>query len=449
MLFRKIEALIEAHLKSDTNKILLIDGSRQVGKTYIIRYVGRKLFENFIELNMVEDSLGDRLFAEVRTVEDFYLQVSMLAGNKMKQRENTLIFIDEIQAYPHLLTLLKFLAQDGKFTFIASGSLLGVTLSQTTSIPMGSIRKVRMFPLDFEEFLYANGLNEFAVSAIHKKFENEESLDEQMHNKLMDLFRKYLLVGGLPDAVNSYLNDHNIQLVREIQSEIHDYYAADASKYDEEKKLKIRRIYDLIPSNMENKKKRVIAQSIENKKGKTFSDYSDEFDYLISAGIALNVQAISNPVFPLIESTGKNLLKLYLNDVGILTGILYGNNIRAVLDDEKSINLGSVYESVVASELLAHGCKLFYYDNRSKGEADFIIDDYSSLSAVPIEVKSGKDYTVHSALNTFVQNEDYHIKKAFVLSNERTVKHKGKITYLPIYYIMFFRNTPDAEDMKF
>ena len=449
MLFRKIEALIEAHLKSDTNKILLIDGARQVGKTYIIRYVGRKLFENFIELNMVEDSLGDRLFAEVRTVEDFYLQVSMLAGNKMKQRENTLIFIDEIQAYPHLLTLLKFLAQDGKFTFIVSGSLLGVTLSQTTSIPMGSIRKVRMFPLDFEEFLYANGLNEFAVSAIHKKFENEESLDEQMHNKLMDLFRKYLLVGGLPDAVNSYLNDHNIQLVREIQSEIHDYYAADASKYDEEKKLKIRRIYDLIPSNMENKKKRVIAQSIENKKGKTFSDYSDEFDYLISAGIALNVQAISNPVFPLIESTGKNLLKLYLNDVGILTGILYGNNIRAVLDDEKSINLGSVYESVVASELLAHGCKLFYYDNRSKGEADFIIDDYSSLSAVPIEVKSGKDYTVHSALNTFVQNEDYHIKKAFVLSNERTVKHKGKITYLPIYYIMFFRNTPDAEDMKF
>ena len=449
MLFRKIEALIEAHLKSDTNKILLIDGARQVGKTYIIRYVGRKLFENFIELNMVEDSLGDRLFAEVRTVEDFYLQVSMLAGSKMKQRENTLIFIDEIQAYPHLLTLLKFLAQDGKFTFIASGSLLGVTLSQTTSIPMGSIRKVRMFPLDFEEFLYANGLNEFAVSAIHKKFENEESLDEQMHNKMMDLFRKYLLVGGLPDAVNSYLNDHNIQLVREIQSEIHDYYAADASKYDEEKKLKIRRIYDLIPSNMENKKKRVIAQSIENKKGKTFSDYSDEFDYLISAGIALNVQAISNPVFPLIESTGKNLLKLYLNDVGILTGILYGNNIRAVLDDEKSINLGSVYESVVASELLAHGCKLFYYDNRSKGEADFIIDDYSSLSAVPIEVKSGKDYTVHSALNTFVQNEDYHIKKAFVLSNERTVKHKGKITYLPIYYIMFFRNTPDAEDMKF
>ena len=177
---------------------------------------------------------------------------------------------------------------------------------------------------------------------------------------------------------------------------------------------------------------------IENKKGKTFGDYVDEFEYLISAGIALNVQAISNPSFPLIESSGKNLLKLYLNDVGILTGILYGNNIRAVLDDEKSINLGSVYETVVASELIAHGYKLFYYDNRSRGEVDYLIDDYDSLSAVPIEVKSGKDYTVHSALNTFVQNEDYNVKKAFVISNERAVLQKGKITYIPIYYIMFF-----------
>ena len=450
MLYRKMEALIEAHLTSDSQKILLIDGARQVGKTYLIRYVGQKLFENFIEINLVEDSLGDRLFAETRTVEDLYLQISMLAGERMKQKENTLIFLDEIQAYPHLLTLLKFLSQDGKFTFIASGSLLGVTLSQTTSIPMGSIRKVRMFPLDFEEFLYANGMSRMAVSAMRKKFEKREALDEATHNKMMDFFRKYLLVGGLPDAVNSYLSDHNIQLVREIQREIHDYYAADASKYDEEKKLKIRRIYDLIPSNMENKKKRVVAKRIEGKKGKRFGDYQDEFDYLVSAGIALNVRAISTPVFPLLESSGKNLLKLYLNDVGILTGLLYGNNIRAVLSDQTSVNLGSVYESVVASELIAHGYQLFYYDNRTKGEVDYLIDDYESLSAVPIEVKSGKDYTVHSALNTFVQNEDYHIKKAFVVSNERKVTTQGKVTYLPIYDIMFFQNAPsDEKDLYF
>jgi len=437
---RQILSKLEQWKNSLHRKPLILRGARQVGKTYIIRYVGNKLFENFIEINMIEDSISDRLFANVKSVSDFYIQASMLAGDKMDKKENTLIFIDEIQEYPHLLTLLKFLQQDGRFTFIASGSLLGVTLSQTSSIPMGSIRKVRMFPLDFEEFLYANGMNEIAISALNDKFNKEESLDEAMHNKIMDLFKKYLLVGGLPDAVNSFVTEQNIRKVRDIQNEIREYYAADASKYDEEHRLKIRRIYDMIPSNMENKKKRVVVQNIENKRGKTFSDYEDEFDYLISAGIALDVQAISTPVFPLIESSGKNLLKLYLNDVGLLSGVLYGNNITAVLNDERSINLGSVYETVVASELLAHGHKLFYYDNRNKGEVDYLIDDYNLLSAVPIEVKSGKDYTVHSALNNFVSNDDYHVKKAYVLSNAREIRTSGKITYLPVYFVMFFKN---------
>ena len=204
----------------------------------------------------------------------------------------------------------------------------------------------------------------------------------------------------------------------------------------------------MIPSNMENKKKRMVAKNIENKQKKTFSNYIDEFDYLISSGTALNVQAISNPVFPLIESAGKNLLKLYLNDVGLLSGILYGNNITAILNDEKSINLGSVYETVVASELLAHGHKLFYYDNRNKGEVDFLIDDYNLLSSIPIEVKSGKDYTVHSALNNFVSNDDYHVKRAFVLSNAREIKTVEKVTYLPIYFVMFFENDKCNEFLK-
>ncbi len=437
MFYRKVETEIEEHLRSDSSKILLVDGARQVGKTFIIRTVGKRLFANFIEINMIEDADGARLFADTRTVEDFYLQVSMIAGDKMHEKENTLIFIDEIQAYPHLLTLLKFLAQDNRFTYIASGSLLGVTLSETSSIPMGSIHKLKMYPMDFEEFLYANGVNRLAVDALRKKYERLEAPEENIHNKMMDLFRKYLLVGGMPDAVKAFVEEKNIQRVREVQNEIRKYYAVDASKYDTKRKLKIRRVYELIPSNMENKKKRMVAQSIENKRGKTFADYSSEFEYLISAGIALSVQAISTPVFPLIESCGKNLLKLYLNDVGILTGILYGHNIRAVLDDESSINLGSVYESVVASELAAHGHKLFYYDNRSKGEVDYLIDDYDSLSVVPIEVKSGKDYTIHSALNHFTANEDYHIKKAFVVSNEQTIKKDGKIIYLPIYYVMF------------
>ncbi len=439
MLYRKIEKEITEHLQSDSKKILLIDGARQVGKTYIIRHAGKNCFENFIEINMIEDSIGEKSFEHVTTTEDFYFQLSMNHGDKMKAKENTLIFIDEIQAYPHLLTLLKFLAQDNRFTFIASGSLLGVTLSQTTSIPMGSIRRIRMFPLDFEEFLYANGMNEFSINILKEKFLKLETLDEPTHNKMMDYLKKYLLIGGLPEAVNTYIKEKNIIKIRQIQQEIHEYYEIDASKYDENHKLKIKRIYDLVPSNMENKKKRVVVQSIEGRKGKTFSNYADEFDYLISAGITLGVQAISTPKFPLIESSGKNLIKLYLNDVGILTSILYGNNIRAVLDDQRSINLSSVYETLVASELCAHGYKLFYYDNRSKGEVDYLIDDYSSLSTIPIEVKSGKDYTIHSALNSFIRNEEYNIQKAYVLSNERKIFSKGKITYIPIYFIMFFQ----------
>ena len=256
MLFRKIQAYIEEYFNSDSNKVLLIDGARQIGKTYIIRHVGKKMFENYIEINMVQDFDGLKLFENTKTVDDFYLQVSMIAGDKMKEKENTLIFIDEIQVYPHLITMLKFLKDDDKFNYIASGSLLGVTLNETTSIPIGSIERKSMYPLDFEEFLISQGFNSYAVNALKSKFERQESLDENMHEKVLDLFKKYLLIGGLPDAVNSYIKDKNIVNVRTIQNEIHGYYGADASKYDSERKLKIRRIYDQIPSNLENKKKK-------------------------------------------------------------------------------------------------------------------------------------------------------------------------------------------------
>ncbi len=219
MLFRKIASLIEDHLKKDLNKILLIDVARQIGKTYIVRYVGQKLFPNFIEVNMVQDYQGNRSFAAVRTIEDFYFRLSEFAGDKMGDKTNALIFLDEIQQYPDLLPLLKFLAQDGKFTFIASGSLLGVSLANSTSIPMGNIRKVRMFPLDFEEFARANGVGEYALKRMKERFVNLEPLDEDVHDRMMGLFRHYLLVGGLPDAVNTYLATHNIVRVREVQSE--------------------------------------------------------------------------------------------------------------------------------------------------------------------------------------------------------------------------------------
>ena len=418
----------------------MVDGARQIGKSYIIRHIGKKMFSNYIEINMEEDKLGERIFAEARTTKDFYISLSVVAGDRMKERNNTLVFIDEIQAYDHLLTLVKFLMQEKRFTYVASGSLLGITLKDTQSVPMGSLDVEHMYPMDFEEFLIANNVGSSAIDAMRGCFNEHKSLSESMHNKMMDLFKKYLIVGGLPRAVETFVETRNIVEIRSVQNEVHDLYEVDCTKYEEEHsgKLKIRRIYQMIPSILENKKKRVVIKNIENKSWKRTDNYLEEFDYLISAGVALEVKAISKPSYPLIENSGKNLLKLYMNDVGILSSLYYRNNIKAIMDDVRSINLGSVYETVVAQELKAHGYGLYYYDNKKNGEVDFLIDDADNLSNIPIEVKSGKDYSIHSALTRFLSMDEYNVKKAYVLSNEREIYTKGGIMYIPIYYVMFF-----------
>lgn len=440
MLYRKISKRIEQYLASDSNRMLMVDGARQIGKSYIIRHIGKKMFSNYIEINMEEDKLGERIFAEARTTKDFYISLSVVAGDRMKERNNTLVFIDEIQAYDHLLTLVKFLMQEKRFTYVASGSLLGITLKNTQSVPMGSLDVEHMYPMDFEEFLIANNVGSSAIDAMRGCFNEHKSLSESMHNKMMDLFKKYLIVGGLPRAVETFVETRNIVEIRSVQNEVHDLYEVDCTKYEEEHsgKLKIRRIYQMIPSILENKKKRVVIKNIENKSWKRTDNYLEEFDYLISAGVALEVKAISKPSYPLIENSGKKLLKLYMNDVGILSSLYYRNNIKAIMDDVRSINLGSVYETVVAQELKAHGYGLYYYDNKKNGEVDFLIDDADNLSNIPIEVKSGKDYSIHSALTRFLSMDEYNVKKAYVLSNEREIYTKGGIMYIPIYYVMFF-----------
>ncbi|MBQ6765396.1 MAG: DUF4143 domain-containing protein, partial [Paludibacteraceae bacterium] len=354
----------------------------------------------------------------------------------------TLVFIDEIQAYEHLLTLVKFLMKENRFTYIASGSLLGVTLRKTSSVPMGSLDVEHMYPMDFEEFLYANGVGSDAIDFMKQSFESNQSLPESLHLKMLDYFKKYVLVGGLPKAVEVFVEERNIVEIRSVQKEVHDLYKVDAAKYEKDSgmALKIQRIYELLPSNLENKKKRLVFRNIDDKNWKRSSDYVEEIEYLISSGIALDVKAVSTPSYPLTENCSKNLLKMYFNDVGILSGLFFKNNIKAVMSDISSINLGSVYETVVAQELKAHGYDLYYYDNKKNGEVDFLIDDPDSLSNIPIEVKSGKDYTVHSALNKFLSIAEYNIQRAYVLSNERQVYQKDGITYAPIYNIMFFHN---------
>ena len=267
MLFRKIRSYIEEYLRSDENKILLIEGARQIGKSYIIRDVGTELYNNYVEINFVVDDEGEKIFKNVHTTEEFYLKLSMVAGTKLDRYDNTLVFIDEIQHYPQFLTMLKFLKEEHRYRFISSGSLLGIALKGTVSVPVGSVILKKMYQLDFEEFLIANDFGRDAIDFLRKSFENKQSLSLEVHDKVLGLFKRYLLVGGMPDAVNEYLATHNIVKVRETQENIRVLYGIDASRYEKEsaKKLHIRRIYDMIPSQMENKKKRIVAKDIQNR----------------------------------------------------------------------------------------------------------------------------------------------------------------------------------------
>lgn len=437
VLYRKAEKTIRDFLNQETDKVLIVSGARQVGKSFLIRRVGKELFKNFIEINLIEDFSGNKNFADIHTKEDFYLILSAIAGNKLGNSKDTLVFLDEIQQYPELLTLLKFLREDNRFRYVASGSLLGVSLKQSTSIPLGSIQILQMYPLDIEEFFIACNVGTAVREHLLSCFREQISPKENIHRFCLELFKKYLIVGGMPDPVKTYLSTHNVLKLRRVQDDIKNLYGLDAGKYDEQHQLKIKRIYDMIPSNLENKKKRLVFNQIENKPARG-DQYFEEIDYLVSAGVALEVKAVSNPEFPLLQSSRKNLLKLFLNDVGILTSVLYRNNVKAILSDVNSVILGSVYENVVAMELASLGHQLFYYDNRQKGEIDFLIDNYSDLSVLPIEVKSGKDYKRHNAISSFVKTKKGDVR-GIVLSNSGTVENKDGLLYLPIYMCMFLK----------
>ena len=435
MFYRKIEERINRYYADKNAKILVIDGARQIGKSFIIRETGKKFFKHFVEINLKDDSEGDKLFESVRTTEDFYLQVSALYGNNLGDVSDTMIFLDEIQVYPHLLTMLKPLKADARYRYICSGSLLGITL-QHTFIPMGSMDEVKMFPMDFEEFLLANNVGKDVISYLKKCFVGQTPPSEGIHKTILGLFKRYLLSGGLPDSVKAFVEAKNVYTMRENQALTYKYYSDDAAKYDKEHSLKIRRIYDYLPSCMENKVKRIQFKKIEDAPKASMGRYQDEFDYLLSSGCVLGAKAISNPVFPLCESASKNLIKLYYNDVGLLTNLLYKNNIDAVLNKDSGVNLGSVYETACAMELSAHGHDLYYFDSKKVGEVDFLINDYENTSILPIEIKSGNDQNNFRAIPKLVK-EPYNLQKGYIFGNENGISSKSNLVTFPIYMIMF------------
>lgn len=436
MFYRKVEKILTQYYNDKDAKIIVIDGARQIGKSFIIRETAKNHFKNYIEIDLKSDFYSDQLFANVKKTKDFYLQLSASYGDKLNNNDDTIVFLDEIQIYPHLLTLLKDLKKDNKYRYIASGSLLGITLKHTF-IPMGSINEIKMYPMDFEEFLYASNVGEDVVEYLKECFINKENVSENIHKTIIQKFKEYLITGGLPDSIKEFVLNSNVFKVRENQTLTYNFYKDDASQYDDEHSLKIRRIYDMMPSYMENKVKRIKFKQIENKEDSNLKRYKDEFDYLINSGCALGVKAISNPTFPLIESSSKNLIKLYFNDVGILTNILYKNNINAILNDT-GLNLGSVYETFAAMELIAHGHELYYFDSKKVGEVDFLLNDYDDLSVLPIEIKSSKTSYEFRAIPKIVdKNNNYKLNKGYIFSNQNIIKCENDLYTFPIYLIMF------------
>src|SRR5574344_479637 len=432
MLKRKIDRYIQQYYERSHNA-LLITGARQIGKTFSIRQFG-KSFKSFIEINFIDSPDAVKMIDSASDSKDLLLRLSAYANKPMIKGE-TLFFFDEIQECPKLVTAIKFLVEEGSYRYIMSGALLGVELKDLRSEPVGYLGIKEMYPLDFEEFLTCVGINDDVLAHIRNAWENKSKVDDFVHKKLIELFRLYLIVGGMPAAVNAYLESNNLQNVIATQRDILTLYKKDISKYDPEDKLYIEEIFNLIPQELNAKNKRFILKKLnENIK---FSKYEHSFIWLKNAGVALPAYNVEEPKVPLILSRSRNLFKLFQNDLGILACQYTGNIQLRILSGDKDINFGSIYENAVAQELTANGFSPCYYNNKRRGGIDFIIEINGEV--LPIEVKSGKDYEQHRALSNILDCTEYRIPQALVLSNDN-LKVAGKIIYAPIYMTMFLKN---------
>lgn len=430
MILRKIDAQIE-HFYSNDKKALLIDGARQVGKTFSIRHFGNANFDSFVEINFIKTPEAVKIFKNATDSNTILLRLSAFT-DKPLIKGHTLIFFDEVQKCPEIVTAIKFLVDDGSYRYILSGSLLGVELNSLSSAPVGYMDIKSMYPLDFEEFVGAIGVSSEIVDNLRQCFNDHKQVDEVIHNRLMQLFRLYLVVGGMPAVVQKYIDTNNLRDVMEEQQSIIRLYKLDISQYDPDEKLYLDDIFDLIPSELNTKNKRFILKKLnENLK---FRRYESSFLWMSHAGVALPTFNVEEPVPPLKLAKLRNLFKLFQNDVGLLAA-QYADGLQLrILNGDSNINYGAIFENYVAEELYAHGFDLYYFNSKRQGELDFVIEIGGDV--IPIEVKSGKDYERHNALSNVMTTPNYNIQRAYVLCNDN-LRADGRIIYMPIYMTMF------------
>ncbi len=436
MIERKINRFISDYYKNNRNA-LLITGARQIGKTFSIREFGRS-FKAFVEINFVETPEAVEIFKGAKSSNDILLRLSALTTVPLIKGE-TLIFFDEVQKCPEIVTAIKFLVDEGSYRYILSGSLLGVELKDLRSEPVGYMGVKDMYPIDFEEFISCIGVNKDIISTLRQAWERRIPVDQLIHTKMMELFRLYLVVGGMPAVVSKYLETNNLQEVMTIQQDIIRLYRRDIAQYDPNNKLYIEEIFNLIPPELNAKNKRFILKRLnENAK---FERYQNSFLWLTNAGVALPVYNVEEPKTPLLLARSRNLFKLFQNDIGLLAA-QYAEGIQLrIIKGDKDINYGSIYENAVAQELAAHGITPYYYNNKKRGELDFVIELNGRV--VPIEVKSGKDYEVHRALSNIMDCGEYDLPEAIILTNDN-LQVVNKFIYAPIYMTMFIERNNDA-----
>lgn len=428
---RKIEKRLEQFRKDSGKYALLVDGARQVGKTFIIREFARKNYARFVEINFLENKSAKGIFENSADAKEVLVKISAFSRAELK-RGDTLVFLDEIQACPEAVTFIKFLVEEGSCHYILSGSLLGVELKNIRSVPVGYMDEVKMYPLDFEEFVMANGESETMLFEARKAWDERRELDLFFHERLMKLFSLYIVVGGMPSAVQTYIDSSDIAAVVRVQRQIVAMYRRDIAQYDEHNALRIRAVFDRIPGELNKKNKRFYASSIQV--GARFENLSDEFLWLKEAGVAIPSYCVEEPASPLKLARKPSLFKLFSNDVGLLAAQYMDGIQLEILNGAKSVNFGSVYENVVAQELTAHGLEPNYFNSKKRGELDFVLELGGKV--VPVEVKSGKDYTKHAALANIMSSQVYDIHEAIVLCSAN-VRREGKITYAPIYMTQF------------
>lgn len=443
MLKRKIETELEKFRSDTGRKALLLTGARQVGKTYSIREFGKKHYESFVEINFIRDREAVNIFRNVSDERDILLRISVMSKEPLIPGK-TLIFFDEVQVCPEIITYIKFLVDEGSYRYILSGSLLGVELKNIRSVPVGYMNEVQMFPLDFEEFIRANGIGDDVVAHLRNAFRERKSPDKTVHARMMRFHTLYLITGGMPAVVQKYIDTNDLRQVFEEQRSIIQQYLRDITQYDERLKMRLRQIYSLIPSELNQHNKRFYLKNV-SERGR-FDRAEADFVLLKEAGVAIPVYNVDEPKVPLELAKKANLFKLFLNDVGLLCSLYMDNIQLKILNGETDINFGAVYENYTAQELYANGFgTIYYYNSKKRGEVDFLIE--SDGVALPIEVKSGKSFKEHAALDNLMSEESFGIPSAYVFCNSGEVVQQEKITYLPIYFLMFLEHGIDGSPM--